>query len=159
MSAHCCGDVACSSASADLRFRNALWVALVLNALMFVVELGASWTSGSVSLLADSIDFFGDAANYTISLVVLGMGLATRARAALFKAACMGAFGVFVLGKALWTLMSGTCPIPRRWARWALPRWPSTLASRGCCIGSARATPTCARCGSARATMRSATWP
>lgn len=112
MSAHCCGDAACSSASADPRFRKALWVALVLNALMFVVELGASWTSGSVSLLADSIDFFGDAGNYAISLVVLGMGVAIRARAALFKAACMGAFGVFVLGKALWTLKSGAVPEP-----------------------------------------------
>ncbi len=112
MSAHCCGDAACSSASADPRFRKALWVALVLNALMFFVELGASWTSGSVSLLADSIDFFGDAGNYAISLVVLGMGVATRARAALFKAACMGAFGVFVLGKALWTLKSGVVPEP-----------------------------------------------
>ena len=112
MSAHCCGDAACSSASADPRFRKALWVALVLNALMFFVELGASWTSGSVSLLADSIDFFGDAGNYAISLVVLGMGVATRARAALFKAACMGAFGVFVLGKALWTLKSGAVPEP-----------------------------------------------
>ncbi len=112
MSAHCCGDASCSSASADPRFRKALWVALVLNALMFFVELGASWTSGSVSLLADSIDFFGDAGNYAISLVVLGMGLATRARAALFKAACMGAFGVFVLGKALWTLKSGAVPEP-----------------------------------------------
>lgn len=112
MSAHCCGDAACSPASADSRFRKALWVALVLNALMFFVELGASWTSGSVSLLADSIDFFGDAGNYAISLVVLGMGVATRARAALFKAACMGAFGVFVLGKALWALKSGAVPEP-----------------------------------------------
>ena len=80
MSAHCCGDAACSSASADPWFRKALWVALVLNALMFVVELGASWTSGSVSLLADSIDFFGDAGNYAISLVVLGMGVPTGRR-------------------------------------------------------------------------------
>jgi Co/Zn/Cd efflux system component len=90
--------------------RKALWVALVLNAVMFVVELGASWSSGSVSLLADSIDFFGDAANYAISLAVLGMSLPTRARAALFKAACMGAFGAFVLGKSLWNLQGGVPP-------------------------------------------------
>ncbi len=87
-----------------------LWVALVLNAVMFVVELGASWSSGSVSLLADSIDFFGDAANYALSLAVLGMALSVRSKAALFKAACMGAFGVFVLGKALWHLKAGVAP-------------------------------------------------
>jgi Co/Zn/Cd efflux system component len=110
MSADCCSDACSAPAPADPRFRQALWVALWLNALMFVVELGASWTSGSVSLMADSIDFFGDAANYAISLAVLGMGLVARARAALFKAACMGAFGVFVLGRAAWHVLGGAAP-------------------------------------------------
>ena len=112
MSVHCCHDATCSSPTVDPRFRKALWVALVLNAVMFVVELAASLTSGSVSLLADSIDFFGDAGNYAISLAVLGMGLAARSRASLFKAVCMGAFGVFVLGKALWNLNTGSVPEP-----------------------------------------------
>jgi Co/Zn/Cd efflux system component len=79
---------------------------------MFVVELGASWTSGSVSLMADSIDFFGDAANYGISLAVLAMAASARSKAALFKAATMGAFGVFVLGKALYNLKAGVTPEP-----------------------------------------------
>jgi Co/Zn/Cd efflux system component len=111
MSAHCCSSSSCSNdPPADPRFRKALWVALVLNAIMFVVELGASWSSGSVSLMADSIDFFGDAGNYAISLAVLGMGAATRSRAALFKALCMGAFGLFVLGRAAWSLQTGAAP-------------------------------------------------
>lgn len=87
-------------------------MALVLNALMFVVELGASWTSGSVSLMADSIDFFGDAANYGLSLAVLAMAASVRSKAALFKAATMGAFGVFVLGKAFYNLQAGVPPEP-----------------------------------------------
>jgi Co/Zn/Cd efflux system component len=110
MSAHCCSAPTCSPPTIDPRFRKALWVALVLNAFMFAVELGASWTSGSVALLADSIDFFGDAANYALSLAVLAMAASVRSKAALVKAASMGAFGVFVLGKALWTLQSGTAP-------------------------------------------------
>lgn len=110
MSAHCCSHEHSATPAIDPRYRRALWVALVLNASMFIVEFGASWTSGSVSLLADSIDFFGDAGNYAISLAVLGMALATRAKAALFKAACMGAFGVFVLGKAAWQLQAGVPP-------------------------------------------------
>lgn len=112
MSDHCCSG-ACSAAPAvDPLYRRALWVALVLNTLMFGVELGAAWASGSVSLLADSIDFFGDAGNYAISLAVLGLSLSARSKAALFKAACMGAFGVFVLGKAAWNLHAGTPPEP-----------------------------------------------
>jgi cation diffusion facilitator family transporter len=112
MSAHCCHDAACSAPPTDPRWRRALWVALALNALMFVVEFAASWSSGSVSLLADSIDFFGDAGNYAISLAVLGLGAVARARAALFKAACMGGFGVAVLSRAAWQLGSGTPPEP-----------------------------------------------
>ena len=73
-------------------------VALVLNAAMFAVEIGAGVTSGSVSLLADSLDFLGDAANYGVSLFVLGASLAWRARTALVKAASMTAFGLWVVG-------------------------------------------------------------
>jgi Co/Zn/Cd efflux system component len=109
MSAHCCSAPA---PSLDPRYRKVLWAALVLNALMFGVELGASWSSGSVSLLADSIDFFGDAANYALSLAVLAMAASVRAKAALFKAACMGTFGVFVIGKTLWSLHAGVPPEP-----------------------------------------------
>jgi Co/Zn/Cd efflux system component len=112
MSASCCSHSASSTPPVDPRYRKALWVALVLNALMFVVELGASWTSNSVSLMADSIDFFGDAANYGLSLAVLAMAASIRSKAALFKAATMGAFGVFVLGKAFYNLQAGVTPEP-----------------------------------------------
>lgn len=106
----CCSG-ACSAAEAvDARAPPALWIALALNALMFVVELGASWTSGSVSLMADSVDFAGDAANYGLSLFVLARARATRAKAAVFKAACMGAFGLLVLGRALHAALDGTPP-------------------------------------------------
>ena len=112
MSAHCCSAPASSAAAVDPRYRKALWIALALNAAMFVIELGASWTAGSVSLMADSIDFFGDAANYGLSLAVLAMAASIRSRAALVKAACMGAFGLFVLGRAAFDLSTGSSPEP-----------------------------------------------
>ena len=40
------------------------------------------------------------------------MAVATRSKAALFKAACMGAFGAFVLSKVLWNLQTGVAPEP-----------------------------------------------
>jgi len=85
---------------------------LTINALMFVVEVAASWSSGSVSLLADAVDFFGDAANYGLSLAVLSMALHVRSKAAIVKAACMAAFGVFVFGRAAWAMQAGTAPEP-----------------------------------------------
>jgi Co/Zn/Cd efflux system component len=109
MSASCCSP---QPPSADPRFRRALWIALAVNAFMFVAEVAASWSSGSVSLLADAVDFFGDAANYALSLAVLSMALHVRSKAAIVKAACMAAFGVFVLARAAWALHSGTPPEP-----------------------------------------------
>ncbi|TAG27126.1 MAG: cation transporter [Burkholderiales bacterium] len=110
MSAHCHSDSCTSSQSADPRYRRILWIALILNLAMFVVELAAGLASGSVSLLADAIDFFGDAANYGVSLAVLSMALVIRAKAALLKAACMLGFGLFVLGKAAWSARAGVPP-------------------------------------------------
>ena len=101
-----------STSAADPRYRRVLALALVLNLLMFGVELAASRSSGSVSLLADSIDFFGDAASYGLSLAVLGLGAAIRSRAAGVKALCMGGFGIFVLARALWMLAAGGVPEP-----------------------------------------------
>ena len=95
----------------DSRYRRVLYVALILNAIMFAVEFVSSWRSGSTSLLADSIDFFGDAANYAISLAVLGLSTLTRARAAVFKAACMAAFGALVLARAGWQFHSSAVPV------------------------------------------------
>ena len=92
------------------RYRKILWVALVVNLAMFVIEIGAGFKSGSTSLLADAIDFFGDAANYGVSIAVLSAGMVLRARAALVKGACMLGFGLFVLGRAAWVLGQGSTP-------------------------------------------------
>ncbi|MEO7547286.1 MAG: cation transporter [Ramlibacter sp.] len=93
-------------------YRRVLWIALVVNLLMFAVEIGGGVVSGSVSLLADAIDFFGDAANYGVSLAVLSMGLIWRARAALLKATSMLLFGLAVLGKTAWAASQAIPPEP-----------------------------------------------
>lgn len=90
--------------------RRALLIALALNAGMFCIEIGAGIASGSTALLADSLDFLGDAANYGLSLAVLSLTLAWRARAALIKAASMGLFGLWILGTVCWHLWQGTVP-------------------------------------------------
>jgi Co/Zn/Cd efflux system component len=97
-------------AARDPKYRNILWFALAVNAVMFAIELGAGFSSGSVSLLADAIDFLGDAANYGVSLAVLTMAMAWRSKAALFKGTCMLGFGFFVLGKAVWAAKTGDMP-------------------------------------------------
>ncbi|OEC36494.1 Co/Zn/Cd efflux system component [Pseudomonas cuatrocienegasensis] len=109
MSAHCCHPTP-SQRPPAAGYRRILWIALLVNLGMFFVEIASGVKAGSVSLLADSLDFLGDAANYGISLFVLGMGLASRARASLFKALCMLLFGIGVLSMAGWRALSGEVP-------------------------------------------------
>ncbi|WP_341238151.1 cation transporter [uncultured Limnobacter sp.] len=107
---HCPADEAAKSTAVDAGFRKVLWIALIANATMFFIEVGASWSAGSVSLLADSLDFGGDAANYALSLFVLGMALQTRAKAALLKGISMGLYGTGVLAFAGYAAFQGNVP-------------------------------------------------
>lgn len=109
MSTGCCS---VPQTTVDPRYRRILWIALAVNAAMFLVEIAAGLRSQSVSLLADAVDFFGDAANYALSLAVLAMLPVWRSRAALVKGLTMGAFGVFVLVKAAWNATSSILPEP-----------------------------------------------
>lgn len=111
----CCHDTCCSPAHPNLtpdsrRWRRALWIALAVNATFFVAEMIAGGAARSASLQADALDFFGDAANYAISLGVAGLALSWRARAALVKGGTLLAFALWVLGSTTWHAVNGTLP-------------------------------------------------
>ena len=110
MADQCCAGKSGSAALADPMWRRILWIALVINAAMFGVEIVAGVAAESRALQADALDFLGDSANYAISLGVAGMALAWRARAALFKAVTMLAFGLWVFGSAIWGFVAGSAP-------------------------------------------------
>ena len=112
MAKTCCDHACDANVAQTARYRKVLWVALAINLTMFFVEVLGGFSSGSVSLMADAIDFFGDAANYGVSLAVLSMSLLWRARAAVLKGLTMGAFGLLVLTKALWSFKTGILPEP-----------------------------------------------
>lgn len=113
MADSCC-ESACGNdaAKADPRWRRVLWAALIVNAGMFLVEMVAGATADSRALQADALDFLGDAANYAVSLAVVGMALAWRARAALLKSLFMLGFAAWVMGSAVFAFVNGTAPDP-----------------------------------------------
>jgi Co/Zn/Cd efflux system component len=94
----------------DAAYRRVLWIVLAINAAMFAFEVVAGLAAGSASLQADSLDFLGDAANYAISLLVVGLTLRYRAGAALAKGVTMGMFGVWVVATVIWHILHGTLP-------------------------------------------------
>jgi Co/Zn/Cd efflux system component len=79
---------------------------------MFLLEIYAGAAADSRALLADALDFFGDAANYAISLAVAGMALAWRARVTLIKGLTLVALGAFVLVTAVLAAIKGSAPAP-----------------------------------------------
>jgi Co/Zn/Cd efflux system component len=109
MSASCCGQAQDPHRGSE-SYRRVLWAVLAINAAMFGVEVMAGLAAGSASLQADALDFLGDAGNYIISLLVVGMALRYRAMAALAKGSTMGLFGLWVIGVTAWHAWQGTVP-------------------------------------------------
>jgi len=108
MAVGCCGPKADPTNSPQ--WRKALWIALGINVGMFLVEIVAGAAADSRALQADALDFFGDAANYAISLVVAGMVVAWRARAALLKGVTLLLMGGYVLVSAVLASFSSVVP-------------------------------------------------
>lgn len=94
----------------DSKFRTALWIALVVNLTLFVVELIGGAYAHSSALWADALDFFGDAVNYGVSLAVIGASLYWRATVALLKGMTMALFGLVIMGKVIYAYLQGIPP-------------------------------------------------
>lgn len=109
MGVSCCAPVPPPKKGAQ-EYRTALWAVLAINAVMFAVEIVAGLSADSASLQADAIDFLGDAANYGLSLFVIGMAAHWRAKAALLKGLTMGVFGAWVAVVTVWHLITTTVP-------------------------------------------------
>jgi cation diffusion facilitator family transporter len=77
---------------------------------MFLVEAGAGLVAHSTSLLADALDMFGDALVYGFSLFVLLRSARWQTGAALAKGGFMLAFGLGVLGEALYKAFHPVMP-------------------------------------------------
>lgn len=95
-----------------VEYRKVLWICLVANAVMFIAQMIASYAAHSVSLLANSADFFSDAANYGISLYVLNLSLRQKANASLFKGISLGLVGLWVAFETLHHALQPELPEP-----------------------------------------------
>ena len=64
------------------RQRRLLWSVLVINAVFFLIEMVAGWFSGSMGLVADSLDMLADALVYGLSLLAVGATVSRKKRIA-----------------------------------------------------------------------------
>ncbi len=82
-----------------------LWVVIIINASMFLVEMAAGQLAGSQALQADALDFLGDAMTYGISLAVIGMSIKIRSAAALLKGVSLLLMGLWVFGSTAYQIL------------------------------------------------------
>jgi Co/Zn/Cd efflux system component len=106
----CCENKAGELAQLRVKQSRVLYIVLAVNAVMFLVEFIAGWIVNSTALLADSLDMFGDASVYALTLFVLHRSARARAGAALFKGGFMLLFGMLVVADALRKLLLQEVP-------------------------------------------------
>ncbi len=109
--ATCCEDKGCEVAALRESHSRVLWVVLVINALMFLIEGAAGILAHSTSLLADALDMLGDALVYGFSLYVIARSARWQAGAALAKGVFMLLFGLGVLGEAVYKAFHPVMPV------------------------------------------------
>lgn len=95
----------CASDARNDQERRLLWVVLIINFGMFMVEFAAGWIADSSGLLADSLDMLADAAVYSLSLYAVGRSLQHRAQSALLNGYLQSMLGILILvdvGRRIW---------------------------------------------------------
>lgn len=108
---NCCEKKACEIEALRSSQLGMLKIVLFINALMFLVEGVAGVLAYSTSLVADSLDMFGDASVYAFSIYVVAKGPIWKAKAARFKAYIMIFFGAAVMFEAVRKIFSDVIPV------------------------------------------------
>lgn len=108
--ADCCEDKACALDALRERQSGTLKIVLVINAVMFFVELVAGLRAHSTALLSDSLDNLGDALTYALSLYAVYRSPRAKAKVAVFKGLLILTAGIFVLAQVIYRLLFPVVP-------------------------------------------------
>lgn len=125
-----CCDQGCAPDALLKRQRGTLRVVLAINAVMFAVIVAAALYGGSSALLSDSLDNFGDALTYGLSLYAVSRGRADKARVALFKGMLILIAASAVVVQIIWKLRAPTLPMFEVMGAFSL----LGLAANGLCL-------------------------
>lgn len=101
----------CEPAGGDLLQRRVLITVLLINAVMFVIELGAGWLAQSTALLADALDMLADASVYALSLYAVGRSATIKTKAARLSGILQILLGLLVLADILRRYFLGSEPV------------------------------------------------
>ena len=104
-------DCGCSPTAVDTEAqRRVLWIALALNAIMFVVEVTSGWLAHSTALAADGLDMLADASAYAVALIAVGRSPRFKANSAMTSGALLLLLGAGVLVEVVRRFLTGETP-------------------------------------------------
>ncbi|MCG7993359.1 MAG: cation transporter [Candidatus Thiodiazotropha lotti] len=107
-----CCDGGCSvNALQEERQRGTLKTVLGINAIMFIVIVGAAIYGDSTALLANSFDNFGDALTYALSLFAISRGNNMKAKIAFFKGVLILLAAIIVTTQIIYKLFVPGVPV------------------------------------------------
>ncbi|HBQ20642.1 MAG: hypothetical protein A2Z91_07910 [Deltaproteobacteria bacterium GWA2_38_16] len=106
----CCDTKTYFSKEVIKKLKWILYAVFLINAGMFLVELISGLIANSSALKADSLDMFGDALVYGLSLFVLSKNHKIQARASVIKGLIMFLFGLYVFGEAFHKIIHPIVP-------------------------------------------------
>lgn len=83
-------------------YKKTLWIVVLLNVGMGLIEMAGGITASSQSLKADALDFLGDGIITFIGLLSIGWSMKARSRTALAQGYFLALLGICVLFNALY---------------------------------------------------------
>ena len=101
----------CAFEARDRAERRTLKLLLVINAVLFAVELVVGWVAQSTGLIADSLDMLADAMVYAISLLAVGAAAWRKRQAARWSGYGQIALALLVLFEVLRRALTGSEPV------------------------------------------------
>lgn len=128
--ADCCDDKSCTLDALRKRQSGTLKVVLAINVVMFLAEAAGGVLASSTALLSDSLDNFGDAVTYALSLYAVARGPRVKAKVALVKGGLILVAALAVIAQVGWRLMHPSTPIFEAMGGLALV----ALAANGTCL-------------------------
>ena len=106
----CCNTETYLSKGVVQKLKVVLYLVFFINAVMFLLELTSGIVAHSNALVADSLDMFGDALVYGLSLFVLSRDHKIQAKISLVKGLIMFLLGLYVFWEAFYKIIHPLVP-------------------------------------------------
>jgi len=109
--ADCCENKACALEAMKVKQSRTLKIVLLINIFLFCLTAFYGWAANSTGLMSESIDDFGDAVTYALSLYVVYKSNQMKAKVAFIKGCLILLGALFVLSQVMLHVVDNTIPV------------------------------------------------